>query len=349
MRVEKSEIAGKLRKLKNILNRRLDSAELNGVLFKDNCLYATNLEIGIKTTINSVNDNESFIIPKAAIDLIENLPDGMVEIISEDKTVTIKSGTIKNKYQSFSADTYIEMQPPEIENNNVTVSSGEFLDALDSILYAVSESAAKEALKGVLLDAHDGMLNIVGCDGFRIAWSKIKYNDTFKVIIPKSTIKQILTFGISGDISFAWDDKSIRFKTDEYEVTSRILSGEFLNYEKMFVEYPNETVVDRKLIIECLKRAMICSDDKSKNALRCLFEDSKLSVNLHKCNSEYEETVTLEVPISEKVEIGFNVRYLLDAMNSFMSDKVSVKLGSGLQAMIIDDGDLNAMVLPVRL
>ena len=97
MRVEKSEIAGKLRKLKNILNRRLDSAELNGVLFKDNCLYATNIEIGIKTTINSVNDNESFIIPKAAIDLIENLPEGMVEIISEDNK--IKKITYVSKHQ----------------------------------------------------------------------------------------------------------------------------------------------------------------------------------------------------------------------------------------------------------
>lgn len=349
MRVEKNEIAGKLRKLKNVFNRRMEGTDLNGVLFKDNCLYATNLEIGIKTTINSDNDGECFIIPKVAIELIENLPDGIVEITSMENSITIKSGTIKNKYQTFAVDTYHGMQPPEVENNNVTVSSGEFLDALDSVLYAVSESAAKEVLKGVLLDAHDGELNIVGCDGFRIAWSKIKYNENFKVIIPKSTIKQILTFGISGNLSFAWDDKSIRFKSDEYEVTSRILSGEFLDYKKMFVDYPNQIIIDRRSIIECLKRAMICSDDKTKNALKCIFEGNNLSVNLHKSNSEYEEVVKLEVPIVEPVEIGFNVRFLLDAMNSFMSDKVSIKLGTGLQPMIIDDGDLNAMVLPVRL
>jgi len=349
MKVEKYEIANKLRKLKNILNRRLEGVEMNGVLFKDNCLYATNLEIGIKATVTSENNGESFIIPKVAIELIENLPDGPVEITAAENSITIKSGTIRNKYQTVSVDTYHVMQPPDIENNNVTVSSGEFFDALDSVLYAVSENTAKEALKGVLLDAHDGELNIVGCDGFRIAWSKIKYNENFKVIIPKSTIKQILTFGISGNISFAWDDKSIRFKYEEYEVTSRILSGEFIDYKKMFVDYPNQTIVDRKNIIECLKRAIICCDDKTKNALKCNFNENILSVNLHKSNSEYEESVNLEVPIEEPVEIGFNVRYLLDAMNSFMSDKVSVKLGTGMQAMIIDDGDLNAMVLPVRL
>ena len=210
-------------------------------------------------------------------------------------------------------------------------------------------SFLKEVLKGVLLDARDGELNIVGCDSFRIAWNKMKYNGTFKVIVPKTTIRQILTFGISGNISFAWDEKSICFKSDECEVTSRVISGDFIDYKKIFLEFPNQTIIDRHTMTECLKRAMICSDDKNKNVLKCNFEENTLFVTLHKSKSEYEEIVNLEVPVMESLEIGFNIRFLLDAMNSFMSDKLSIKLGSGLQPMIIDDGELNAMVLPIKL
>ena len=119
----------------------------------------------------------------------------------------------------------------------------------------------------------------------------------------------------------------------------------------MFVEYPNETVIDRKIMSECVKRAIICIDDKaiSMVAVKCSFSDNKMSMTINQKLSEYEEIVPLEVPVSEPLEIGFNGRFLSDALNSFMSDKLSIKLGSPTQAILIDDGDQAALVLPVKL
>ena len=136
----------------------------------------------------------------------------MVEITSEDNHISIKCGSIKNKYQTTSAELYPKMESISESDNHFTIQSGEFQDALNSALYAVSENIMKETLKGILLEASDGTLNVVGCDGVRFAWSRIDYDGDFKVIVPKATIQKMLSIGISGNMSFAWDKSSITFR-----------------------------------------------------------------------------------------------------------------------------------------
>lgn len=350
MIIEKNEIATKLRKLKGILTggRMQESA---GILVKGNSLYASNIEIGMKAALSIENSDEEFVIPKKAIELIENLPPQMVEITSEDNHISIKCGSIKNKYQTTSAGLYPKMESISESDNHFTIQSGEFQDALNSALYAVSENITKETLKGILLEASDGTLNVVGCDGVRIAWSRIDYDGDFKVIVPKATIQKMLSIGISGNMSFAWDKNSITFRSKEYEVVSRIINGEYFDYKKMFVQYPNETVIDRRKVSECFKRAIICGEDKnaSKSPIKCSFNDDKLCVTLHQSLSEYEEIIPLEVPIAQPLDIAFNGRYILDALNSFISDNLSVRMGESTQPIIIDDGKQSACVLPVKM
>lgn len=350
MLIEKDEIATKLRKLKGMLNSG-KLQESAGILVRGNSLYVNNFAIGIKAMLDIENSAEEFVIPKKAIDLIENLPSREVEITAGDGNISIKCGSIKNRYQTTSADIYPQMESISETDNQFTIQSGELQDALNSVLYAVSETTQKETLKGVLLEAADGTLNIVGCDGYRIAWSKIDYDGDFKVIVPKSTIQKLLSIGINGEISFVWDDKSITFRSKEYEVVSRIINGDYIDYKKMFVQYPNETVIERKTICECFKRAIICSDEKnsSRAPIKCSFDNSTLSVRLHQQLSEYEETLPLEVPIPSPLEIAFNGRYILDALNSFISDDISARMGTNQQPIIIDDGKQCACVLPVKM
>lgn len=349
MIIEKNELASKLKKLKGILTGKMRANA--GVLVQGNSLYASNNEVGIKANLSVENTDRDFVIPLKAIELIENLPSAPIKITEKDLIVHIECGSIKNKYRTVAADEYIKQTPADKDNNNVTIDSAEIQDALNSVLYAVSDTVKKESLRGILLDAHDGVLNIVGCDGYRVAWNRIKYDGTFKVIVPRSTIQKVLSVGITGDISFGWDDKSIAFRSEEFEIVSRVISGEYIDYGKMFVKYDNETIIDRKSVAECIKRALICVEDKNSglNAIRCNFEEKSLSVSLKQSLSEYEETVALEMPVSAPLEIGFNGRYLADALNSFMSDKLSVGLGGPNQHIVIDDGDQIAVVLPVKL
>ncbi len=347
MFIEKSELAAKLKSLKGILNNKLEG--IGGILLKDGYIYAMNYEIAIKGFIDSAAPDESFVIPRPAIDLIENLPGGTIEIKGNEKSISIRCGEIKNRYQTTDPNSYPMIETALNGTNSADVPSKGLFETMNSVLYAVSETASKAQMRGVLLDACDGYLNIVGCDGTKLAWNKIKYDGEFKVIIPKATVKQLISLGMSGDISFSWDENGIVLKNDEFEVYSKVLSGEFLNYKALFIEYPNQTIIDRRKFSDCLRRANICADDRALSAVMCSFEDEKVAVSLKKSSAEYEEAVQLEIPVKEPVKIGFNGRYLLDALNSFDAEKVSVKVGTPHQGAIIDDGDMFALVLPVQM
>ena len=174
MLIDKNEIAMKLKKMKGLFNGKIHEHN-QGILVKGNSLYASNYEIGIKTILDIENSDEEFVIPKKAIELIENLPAGEVEITGDSNSIKIKCGSIKNKYQTFPADTYVIMESIDDSNNRVTVQSGEFQDALNSVLYSVSETTKKETLQGVLLDASDGTL-VVTDIGLRGAKSNMTEN-----------------------------------------------------------------------------------------------------------------------------------------------------------------------------
>lgn len=352
MKIEKSELAEKLKKLKGLLVSKVN--EQAGVLLRGNSIYASNYEMCAKTKLNIENTNEKFIIPKKVVDLIEKLPNETIEITTTDKSIVVRCESIRNRYQAIPTDTYFLPEMAYENDNSIAIDSEAVCTALRSVLYAVNdEFQQKEFLKGVFLGAHNGTLNIVGCDGYRLSWNKVDYDGEFEVIIPKSAVQRLLDIGIIGDISLIWNDRNIIFKSDEYELVSRTLCGEYLNYEKLFPKYSGSAVIDRKAAIECIKRALICADkNTSPNVLRFNFRAGELKVSTNSSISEYEETLRLNKAASEEIgelEIGFNGRYLLEAFGSFEEDKLSLELGGATQPMIISGKNQKALLLPVRL
>lgn len=101
MKIEKAELAQKINKLKSIVPKKTVIPALQDILVQDGYLIANNMELTVKAKIEGT-DGESFIIPEKAFDLINNLPDGVVEIASkntgESFYITIKMDKIKNKY-----------------------------------------------------------------------------------------------------------------------------------------------------------------------------------------------------------------------------------------------------------
>ena len=349
MKIEKSAIASRLGKLKNVISGRTVTDALQGVLFKDNCLTANNLEIGVKANLE-IETDETFIIPLKAIELIESLPDGIVEITTDKShAITIKTEGIKNKFQSFPPESFPAIQSVINDISTVSISSSDLQDAINSVMYAVAAQHNNQILTGLLFDSSDGVLNIVGCDGFRLAWSKLDYDKEFKFVVPKAAIQKLMSIGISGEIQVSYDSKTAIFKSKDYIVSTRLLEGSYLNYKKMFPKYDNTTIIDRTAFIESLRRSMICADDRLKGAVKLQLEESRMHITSNSSVSEYAENIKLEAPIDAPIAIGFNAHYIVDCLRSFSCEKVEVSFGQAVQPMVVDDGRLSAIVLPVKL
>ena len=166
----------------------------------------------------------------------------------------------------------------------------------------------------------------------------------------ENTIQKLPSIGIAGDISFRGTIKK-SIQEQRLRGCSRILDGSYIDYIKLFVRHENQTIIDRKNFSEAIHRAMICINDRDVkgNALVFHFDEDDVKIAVKHENSEYEESIKLDAPVDQPVGIAFNGRYVFEAIKSFTADKLSVHLGTPLQPMLLDDGDLMALVLPVKL
>lgn len=151
MKIEKQELASKLNKLKRILPSRPTIECLKGILLKNNSIFVNNLEMAMMTPLD-IDTEEEFILPQKAIEMIESLPAGQIEITCDKNySITIKTDNIKNRFQSFNPDEYPDTSLNIDTGEEKTIVPGEVLqEAMNSIIYAVSTNDRKPAITGML-------------------------------------------------------------------------------------------------------------------------------------------------------------------------------------------------------
>lgn len=348
MKIQKSEIAAKLSALKSIALSKGTTQTIQGVLFKDNKLTAYNLSIGMTATL-STETNESFMIPPKAIEMIERLPDGELEITGTDKMISLKAAGVKGKYVTTSVADFPEI--PMVDGNlqSVTLNGDELQSKLSAVIPAVPDTSTRPVMMGVLLDADGKKLNIVACDGVRLMHAIMDYSGEFNVVVPKAAMQKLLSIGLSGDIEITYTANKALFKTDDFTMFTRLLEGDFLDYNAATPSNKIITEVDRKTIVNSLSRAVLCIDDKALLPIEANFMESEVSLKMHSPLLEYAETLSLEQPVSELVRIGVDTRRFLEVLKAFDDDNVQISLGGSCSPMVLTGDGLSAMLMPVKL
>lgn len=348
MRIDKSEIAGKLAMLRKTIPSKTDIEFLRGVLVKDGTMTANNLTTALQTPIDSGSD-EAFILPLKAIDMIESLPDGEVEIRAEKgNTLFIRSGSIKNRLSTYPADDFPAVDTLESEFH-VGIESNRLQTAINTVLYAVATVSTKPVVTGLLFEGDGTNLNLVALDGYRVAWAKIPYTTEFRMIVPRASVQMLLTLGLSGTVNIRYNRRAAVFEVSDYTFYSRLLEGEYPEYKKVFPEHKNSVLIDREAMMESIRRATICLEEKTRPMVVLDINDNELLLSTKSGIGDYSEALRLEAPAEQKVKIGFNGRYLQDCFKSYDGEVVECFFGTGNQPMVVDDGEIKSLVLPVRL
>lgn len=350
MIIDKQSIAQKIDKIKSVVPSKTPMACLQGILYKNGYLIASNSEMTVKANLEA-QEGEALIIPMKAFDLIKNLPDGDIEITTDDKfAITIRATGIKNKFQSFDPDTFMMMQSNIEENAGMSIDSSKFMDAVGKVMYSISSINSNLIMSSLCLESVTGILNMVGLDGHRISWNRMDYDRDFKILVPKSAMEKLISLDIKGNLNISYDNHSAIFTTEDYEVHTRLVAGDYYKYEKLFDELPSSTVVSRKELLDALHRASICGD-KNTVPVKISIEGTEMKISLGTSTSEYYETVTLQKKIETDITIGFNPRLVIECLKSFACENVALQLSGPKAPMIIEseDSDLKALVLPVAL
>lgn len=348
MKIEKADLAQKLNKIKSVVPKKTVTPVLQGVLVKDGYMMASNLEMTVKTKLEGT-EGESFIIPERAFDLINNLPDGEMEIsVASNHIITIKAEKIKNKYQTMDPAQFPVMSSEE-EGGELTIKADILLESIKRVSYAVPAKSNNPAMASMCLQAAGGRLNFVGLDGHVLAWDRVDYEGEFELLIPKNTVDKLKSIGLSGEVQIRHNRSAAVFITENFEVYTRLVEGEYFKYQTMFNELPLHTVVSRIALLDAMTRAKMCTEEM--RPVRFELSGNSLSLSIKDQTTDYHETVELQEDMTEALTIGFDARLVLETIKAFDCENVGISFGSPKMPMIVEaeDSDFKTIVLPVAI
>ncbi|WP_373209326.1 DNA polymerase III subunit beta [Allofournierella massiliensis] len=335
---------------------------LEGILLKAEGFQLTltgyDLEMGITTTIeaNVRQAGEIVLSAKLLRDMVRRLPSGEVSIYTnESGNATIKGGVAEFDILAMSASDYPDLPTPGADHT-LTIKAGILRGMIEKTLYAVSQDDKKPAHTGELFAIEEDKLTVVALDGYRLAIVErpVQAEKHIRIIIPAKTLTEVnkLLGDDEDDVRISANRRFVVFNSGNYTILSRLIEGEFLNYANVI---PNgcktRVVLETRDFIDTIERASLIITERLKNPLRILFDASgkvtvRCQTNLGKVVDEFSAQVE-----GDPVEIGFNNRYLLDALRNARCEKVVLELSGPLSPVKIlpEEGeDFIYLVLPVR-
>lgn len=322
-------------------------------------LTGYDLEIGIKTEIPANTDEKGEFVVNSKLfnDIVRKMPaDDIVIEIDSKLSTTIKCGMTEYSIISLSAEEYPDI--PDFDSEKyISISQAILKNMINQTIFAVSVTENKPILTGELFNIYDSNFDLVALDGFRLAVrsERVGCDDDYKFVVPSKALKEVSNLLKDEDekiVNIHTSRKHIVFDVNGYRVMSRLLEGDYHDYRASIpVESATEVIINTKSFINSLERCALLINDRIKAPVKCLFDNGKLMISCHTSIGKVNDEFNIDIS-GPMVEIGFNCRYLLEALKATESDKVKLLMNSGLKPMKIIPMDGNSytfLVLPVRL
>ena len=320
-----------------------------------------NMQTGIRTRVEASVPEEGEIVLNARLfgDIIRRMPDDMVSVTVDDHLVVhLSCGDADFEILGLSAADYPDL--PEVEGGYAVSLAQKTLRAMiEETSFAVSTNESRPIHTGALFEISDAGLTMVAVDGFRLAIRREPLEKleggAFSFVAPGSALNEVK--GICGDVedlaAVTLGKRHILFEVGETELICRRLEGEFLDYKNAIPrKNPISVIADTKTLIESIDRVSVVISDKLKSPVRCVFDHDKVLLSARTGNGEARDVCRVSGD-GNGLEIGFNNRYLMEALRYAPADTVKIELNTGVSPAIIvpTEGEENFlyMVLPVRL
>ena len=319
------------------------------------------LKKGIYTSLQADISEAGSVVVGARLfgEMMRRLPDGIVKVSCDvNNNVNVKCGKSEFNFMGISAQDYPEM--PEVDAlNSISLPRKILGEMINQTIFAVSDSDVRPIYTGTLFEVEGDELTLVSVDGYRLALRREKLEkakmENCSFVVPGSALSEVESIcSDSEDMAeISVGSKHISFSIGGTVVVSRRLEGEFLNYKKSIPDsFKYEVKVDRGEFMSTIDRVSLIVSEKNSSPVRMNIGDGSIHCLCVTPIGRAEDTCSCEGD-GEGLEIGFNDRYLKDALKAAGEDELKVCLNSPSSPCIIraaDGGDsFTYMVLPVRL
>lgn len=337
--------------LEGILLEAGESLRITGYDLKKG-IY-TNIDAEVKEPGSIVLDSKLF------GEMVRRMPDGIVSIESDDKNMTtVKCGKTEFSFMGLSSDEYPEL--PSVDGvKSYTMDQATLKSMINQTLFAVSDNDSRPVYTGSMFEIEDGVLTLISVDGFRLAIRREEIEgekEHNEFIVPGAALSDVERISASdGDdkVVISVGGNHISFAVGKTVVISRRLEGDFLNYRKAVPTSFNCNVkTDRAELLRAVDRVALIVDEKTKNPVRLTFNENFIDCLCVTPIGKAEDVCFCEGS-GEGMEIGFNGKYIMEALKAAPSDEIVLCLNTSSSPCVIIPADgsekFKYMILPIRL
>lgn len=320
------------------------------------------LKKGIYTTIPAdvAEPGSAVLGARFLSDVVRSLPDGIVTVSVDEKLVArIECGKPHFTIVGIDSSDYPEL-PTVDKEKSISVPQNILSKMIRQTVFAVSDNESRPVYTGELFEVKGDTLTVVAVDGYRLALRREKVDagdvEDCSFIVPGATLNDLekLCGDTDEKVSITVGAKHISFVIGDTVLVSRRLEGDFLNYSRSIpAEFAITLEADKEDLVQAVSRVAIIVDERTKDALRLKLEDGALSITCRTSTSDSGDNCPVKGAADVSLEIGFNSRYLLDALKNAPADTLKLCFNNASSPCVIkpvdDGGSFSYMVLPVRL
>jgi len=366
--IDRSSFLKSLNHVQSVVERRNTIPILSNVKIDASVdslkLSATDMDIEVieKTSANVMQNGEVTASAHTLYDIIRKLPDGaQVELVYDNNQLALASGRSSFKLPCLPADDFPSLTSGDFINT-FKLESNDLRSLIDKTKFAISTEETRYYLNGIFLHSLEvegvEVLRAVATDGHRLALSEMVLPDGASnmpgVIIPRKAVLEIrkLIDEISGEVEINLSESKIRFSVGDTFLTSKLIDGEFPEYERV-IPKENDKILEvrAKSFSDAVDRVSAISAEKSRS-IKLNFDKGLvvLSASSPDNGSSSEE---LEANYeSDSFEIGFNSRYLLDILQQIEGEAVRFNMSGPDAPTIVNDatdGSSTYVLMPMRV
>ncbi len=313
-------------------------------------ISAFDLEKGIRCTLDCRVFEEGLVIINTVkiLQIVRSLPDGDVTLdIDERGHVNITAGYAHFEITSAPGDDFPSM-PMFIGERIYTLPQYQIRALIDRTVFAVGQNDQRAAFNGALFRIRDGEMTMVGCDGNRLSGAKTKLDGEnlpdAEMVVPGKFLTELtkLLKDSEDEVTVILGRKHIIFKMDRTYFFTRMLDTEYIQYEKLLpTSYMTEVFVSRNELLGAVERASIVTEDKlggsGRSNVKLDFENGKVILSSVSSGGSVREAVPCAMTGAD-LSIGFNCRYLLDALRACPNDcdTLRIRMNSPLMGIVLE-------------
>ena len=335
-------------------------------------VISTNLETATKVTVDCAVEKEGKItIPGRALqEFVSQLPEGDIEFEKLGEEVIVSTGGFSARFATLSAEDFPAI--PKIDKGDkFLVLPTELAKGILRVAFCAAQDEGRPVLTGVLCEFGSGAISMVATDGYRLSFQKVQIKSNggsaVKINLPAKALLEVAKIIVEAEevskqepvqITVADNLNQADFKIGSVEFTSRLIEGEFPNWQKIIpLEFTSKAKILKEELMRLIKVASIFARD-SGNIIRLRFEsEGKGTANLKIFASDNQlgsNEARCDVELSGKGgEIAFNFRYLLEMLSSVEGEEVNFEmiesLNPGRLTMADSKDDYFHIIMPVRL